>query len=223
LPFDQRGTGFPRTIGAQTDAGATEYAYPAQCDGFLDVAGDSPFCPSVSWMKNRNVTTGCGGGNYCPTPDVSRLAMAAFMARLGGQLSGTPILKVEASGLLDFSTSPVICKTDPIAATSGPRRAILDAVFAGLAGADILGRGNLVVSTDGGTTWTTFSLFTLRTTFKAALWRSVHLNWFYDIEAGQSVRFGLLMDRPDTNSSGVLDSSCRLRVRLENNSGFTPL
>ena len=132
-------------------------------------------------------------------------------------------LKVEASGLLDFSASPVICKTDPIAATSGPRRAILDAVFAGRAGADSLGRANLVVSTDGGTTWTTFNLFTLRTTFKAGRWRSVHLNWFYDIEAGQSVRLGLMMDRPDTNPSGVLDSSCRLRVRLENNSGFTPL
>ena len=223
LSTDQRGTGFPRTIGATTDAGATEYAYPAQCDGFLDVAGDSPFCPSVSWMKNRNVTTGCGGGNYCPSPDVSRLAMAAFMARLGGTLSGVAIHQAEASGALDFAISPVVCETDPIAAASGPRRAILDSVFAGRAGADSLGRANLVVSTDGGTTWTTFSLFTLRTTFKAALWRSVHLNWFYDIEAGKSVRFGLMMDRPDLNPSGVLDSRCRLRVRLENNSGFTPL
>ena len=201
LTTDQRGAGFPRTIGATTDAGATEYAYPAQCDGFLDVAGDSPFCPSVSWMKNRTVTTGCGGGNYCPGSDVSRLAMAAFMARLGPPLSGIAIVKSETSGLLDFSQAPVICKTDPIAATTAPRHAVIDAVFAGLAGADSLGRMALAISEDGGTTWfPSPQLYTMRATFKANQWRSVHIASGHDIEAGKTLRFGLFMDRPDTSS-----------------------
>ncbi len=223
LPNDQRGTGFPRTIGATTDGGATEYAYPAQCDGFADVAGNSVFCASVSWMKNRAVTLGCGGPNYCPTDNVIRLSMAAFMKRFGDALSGVALLKAEASGgALDFAAAPVVCQSDPIPAATAPRRAVLDAVFSGLAGADSLGRANLVVSEDGGATWSTFSLFTMRTTFKAGWWRSVHLNWYRDVEANKAVRFGLMMDRPDTNPSGVTNSSCRLRVRLENSAGFTP-
>ena len=175
-------------------------------------------------MKNRNVTTGCGGGNYCPGSDVSRLAMAAFMARLGPPLSGIAIVKSETSGLLDFTQAPVICKTDPIAASTAPRHAVIDAVFAGLAGADSLGRMALAISEDGGTTWfPSPQLYTMRATFKANQWRSMHITSGHDIEAGKTLRFGLFMDRPDTSTSGVLDSTCRLRARIGNSRGFTPL
>lgn len=223
LANDQRGAGFPRTIGAATDAGSTEYAYPAQCDGFADVAGNSPFCASVSWMKNRGVTLGCGGPNYCPDANVSRLSMAAFMKRLGDSLSGVAILQVQTSGALDFATAPVICQTAQIAVSTAPRRAVLDAVFAGLAGADSLVRGQLMVSEDNGATWTFTQLFTPRATFRAGQWRSMHMTGHRDVEAGKAVRFGVMMDRPNTNPSAVTDSTCRLRVRLENSAGFTPL
>ena len=124
LANDQRGAGFPRTIGTLTDAGATEYAFPAQCVGFGDITGNSAFCPSAAWMKDRLVTTGCGdGSNYCPDSDVIRLAMAAFMQRFGLPLSGLAFHKTQTSGLLDFSTAPVICQSDAIPATTAPRRA----------------------------------------------------------------------------------------------------
>ncbi len=88
----------------------------APCAGFADVDSADVFCPSVEWMKNRAVTTGCTPGFYCPDPDVSRLAMAAFMQRLGRTLS--PLLRYaeDAGATLDPDAGDVVC------ATTGKRR-----------------------------------------------------------------------------------------------------
>jgi len=174
-------------------------------------------------MKNRAVTLGCGGANYCPDNNVSRLSMAAFMKRLGDALSGVSILRVVSTGALDFATAPVVCQTDPIAAATAPRRAVHDAVFAGLAGADSLARAQLVVSEDNGVTWTDTQLYTPRATFRAGQWRNVRAAGHRDVEAGKAVRFGVQMSLPGGGAGGVTDSTCRLRVRLENSAGFTPL
>jgi hypothetical protein len=68
-------------------ASASAPALAAPCAGFTDVDTSNPnqvgFCPSVEWIRNRGVTTGCGGTLYCPDADVTRLSMAAFMKRLG--------------------------------------------------------------------------------------------------------------------------------------------
>jgi hypothetical protein len=62
---------------AATSAGAQN------CDGFVDVLASSPFCPDVTWMKTYGITKGCDATHYCPTDNVSRLQMAAFIHRLG--------------------------------------------------------------------------------------------------------------------------------------------
>ncbi len=56
-------------------------AASAPCAGFTDVDDASPFCASVTWLRNEGITTGCGPGTYCPSDPVSRLAMAAFLKR----------------------------------------------------------------------------------------------------------------------------------------------
>jgi hypothetical protein len=61
----------------------TTSAVAQNCDGFVDVLASSPFCPDVTWMKLYGVTKGCDPTHYCPTDNVSRLQMAAFMHRLG--------------------------------------------------------------------------------------------------------------------------------------------
>jgi hypothetical protein len=61
----------------------TASATAQNCDGFTDVLASSPFCPDVTWMKTYGVTKGCDATHYCPTDNVSRLQMAAFMHRLG--------------------------------------------------------------------------------------------------------------------------------------------
>ncbi len=57
---------------------------PRACGGapmFADVPPGSPFCPWVEELARRGVVSGCGGGNYCPSQDVSREQMAVFVLR----------------------------------------------------------------------------------------------------------------------------------------------
>jgi len=48
---------------------------------FSDVALTSPFAPFIEQMALRGITSGCGGGNYCPQSQVTREQMAAFLIR----------------------------------------------------------------------------------------------------------------------------------------------
>ncbi len=58
-------------------------ASAAPCAGFADVDAASPFCGSVTWLRNEGITVGCGDGSlYCPNDPVSRLAMAGFLKRM---------------------------------------------------------------------------------------------------------------------------------------------
>jgi hypothetical protein len=48
---------------------------------FLDVPPSNPFYAHIEEMAVRQITLGCGGGNYCPGLEVSRGQMAAFLVR----------------------------------------------------------------------------------------------------------------------------------------------
>jgi hypothetical protein len=48
---------------------------------FLDVPSQNPFYSFVEDLAARQITLGCGGGNYCPTSPVLREQMAAFLIR----------------------------------------------------------------------------------------------------------------------------------------------
>jgi len=48
---------------------------------FADVAPTDIFCKHVHYIAAQNVTLGCGSGMYCPAGTVTRLQMAAFMAK----------------------------------------------------------------------------------------------------------------------------------------------
>ena len=87
----------PRRVGAQTprQGGIVKQAWassprtldpalnPPPCappNLFLDVPETSPFCRWIEELANRGVVTGCGGGNYCPTANVTREQMSVFLA-----------------------------------------------------------------------------------------------------------------------------------------------
>ena len=58
---------------------------------FIDVADTDPVCPAITWIADRGITLGCSvvnGGQrlYCPTDNVVRSQMAAFLQRLGDSL-----------------------------------------------------------------------------------------------------------------------------------------
>jgi hypothetical protein len=48
---------------------------------FTDVLPTDIFCRSVHYLATQNVTSGCTATEYCPTPNVTRLEMSAFVAR----------------------------------------------------------------------------------------------------------------------------------------------
>jgi hypothetical protein len=52
---------------------------PCTTAPFGDVPVSSPFCPWIKELAARGVTSGCGGGNYCPHGGVTRAQMAVFL------------------------------------------------------------------------------------------------------------------------------------------------
>jgi hypothetical protein len=48
---------------------------------FADVPASSGFCKYIKKLLELNITQGCAAGTYCPSNDVLRDQMAAFLAR----------------------------------------------------------------------------------------------------------------------------------------------
>ena len=48
---------------------------------FADVPVNHPFCRWIRELAARGVTSGCGGGNYCPSSLVTRDQMAVFLLK----------------------------------------------------------------------------------------------------------------------------------------------
>ena len=56
---------------------------------FSDISG-SPFQADIQWLVDQGITSGCGGGRFCPRAVVTRDQMASFIARaLGLPAAGT--------------------------------------------------------------------------------------------------------------------------------------
>ena len=69
---------------------------------FSDVPVSHPFYSDIQAVANAGVTTGCGGGKYCPEDNVTRGQMAAFMNRLGALGPGkTPVVNANTSRSTD--------------------------------------------------------------------------------------------------------------------------
>src|SRR5688572_11173804 len=87
----------------------------AACAGFDDVLQDQ-FCTNVTWIKNRQITLGCTTTTYCPDQPVSRLAMAAFMNRLGNVLTPAVVHAEESGSSLDLLAGEHhLCQTPEMA------------------------------------------------------------------------------------------------------------
>lgn len=69
---------------------------------FGDVPDGNPYHNDVDALVDAGVTSGCGGGNYCPNRSVTRGEMAAFMNRLGALGPGkTPVVNAATSNSTD--------------------------------------------------------------------------------------------------------------------------
>lgn len=55
---------------------------------FQDVPSDNPFHDEISALADAGVTQGCDVDRFCPSEEVTRQQMAAFLARLGALQDG---------------------------------------------------------------------------------------------------------------------------------------
>ena len=95
-------------------------ASAAPCAGFVDVDDSSPFCANVVWMKTRSITLGCAANLYCPNDAVSRLAISAFLNRLGDAVLPPNVLWVAPVGGTFQSIQAAINHAAGIATASTP-------------------------------------------------------------------------------------------------------
>jgi len=56
-------------------------AVPVAWATFIDVPPDNPFYADINALQGAGITAGCGGGNFCPTDNITRQAEAAFVHR----------------------------------------------------------------------------------------------------------------------------------------------
>jgi hypothetical protein len=79
----------PITRGQMAVFVETSLGHPANvCDGrFADVPTNHPFCGFIERMADDGITSGCGGGNFCPDDPVTRGQMAVFIEAALGHAS----------------------------------------------------------------------------------------------------------------------------------------
>ena len=198
-------------------------AMAAPCAGFTDVDDSSAFCVNVEWLKNRAITLGCTTTTYCPSDAVSRLAMAAFMNRLGTALTPAQLAVDFAPGAIDLDASPVVCQTQDFTVIGFPRRAYVDLSFSGIAGVDVSVAADVAMSTNGGASWTPLNTVVNRGSVAANQWGALADLGFADLAVSQSVRFGVLMSRGGVpGAADLADSRCALRVLVYSRNGSVP-
>lgn len=191
-----------------------------QCAGFTDVLATSGFCPNVEWLKNRGITLGCTGTEYCPGAAVSRLAMAAFMNRLGNVLTPVTLSVDGAPGALDLDAGPVVCATADVVLAGYPRRVMLDALLSATAPAPADFVLQAVVSADGGGTWTPLAGAGAPGGVGGNAWGVVAALAQADLGVSQTVRFGARALRGShAGAVDLSDSRCQLRVMVYSRTG----
>jgi predicted outer membrane repeat protein len=194
------------------------------CAGFGDVAATNTFCPNVDWLRNRGITLGCGGGQYCPNGLVNRFAIAALLNRFGTAFIPLPIVGEDEVGVLDLDAAPPVCATAASQAANYPRRAQMDAVVMATAHLDVTMGVQLLASFDGGLTWQPVSALPHRSVVPGARWSNQRVIANADIPAGVAPRFAIGLGRDGlVEAVDLAGMRCVLRARLENrNETFSP-
>ena len=140
-------------VAASMLASAASMAAP--CGGFTDVDDaqyTEDFCAGPAWMRNRSVTLGCGLNTYCPTQNVNRIQMAAFMKRLGDALTTKKLFVDVNPGFVQLQNQgkTFVCRTAPYT-PAFQQSAMAHGLAWGLVDAAVGWSADLWYSVDGGT------------------------------------------------------------------------
>lgn len=184
----------------------------AQCAGFTDVANDV-FCNSVAWIKNRQITLGCSSATlFCPHDSVSRLAMAAFMNRLGNVLTPLVLAEEETGASLDLVNGAFfVCQSDVVPATNYPRTMHAQASISfALADVQTVAYG-ISASENGGV----FGFdFPLMATNGPGLHQLHYLSERRPVLAGSTYRFAIRIARFGSQPVPLTGWGCHLQVTI---------
>jgi hypothetical protein len=77
---------------------------------FSDVPCSSPFAKWIEELVDRGITSGCGGGKYCPTNPVTRAQMAVFLSSMFGL--PVPVLPANTACTAPPPPPPGSCEHD---------------------------------------------------------------------------------------------------------------
>lgn len=210
-------------------------ALAQDCSGFTDVAQGSQFCANIEWVKNRAITTGCGGSTatYCPTQFVTREQMAAFLNRLGTALAPAfQRVRDENIGAQDVTAQKQFCATPQTTITGYPRTAKVRGVmnlYTPTRNPAPLNEGMsvkawIVYSTDNGTTW--LNPATADGYAYGSIYESrtppddITLNPYnvIDLNVGTSYRFAVAVQRT-AGGATIANVYCENLVELVNRNG----
>src|SRR5437763_1584018 len=84
---------------------ALAIAVPVAWATFNDVGPENPFYTDINAIQGAGITSGCGGGNFCPNDTLKRQAEAAFLHR--------------AAGRIGFAYLPTVTPPDTLSVPSG--------------------------------------------------------------------------------------------------------
>ena len=199
-------------------------AHAQQCSGFTDVFASESFCEDVTWLKNRQITQGCTATEYCPTAPVSRLAMAAFMNRLGNVMQ-PHVMSVEDGGTtLDLTQAQphTLCETADVPARNYRRKIVGDASLSFAVTGQQGVYAAIVVSIDGGQNWTSIGT---NNDFGAGLrgneegHQHAHAQTTRDYDGDATIvrRYALQVGREGTfSTAGISSWTCHLVITTTN-------
>jgi hypothetical protein len=74
---------------------------------FSDVPASSAMCKYIKRVAELGISAGCGGSNYCPSQNVTREQMAAFIVRA---VEGEPTITCTTAPFSDVPISDSMCK-----------------------------------------------------------------------------------------------------------------
>jgi hypothetical protein len=172
-------------------------AQAAACTGappFTDVSASASYCTNTEWLKNRAVTTGCVGTNFCPNDVVTRASMALFMNRLADALVRPPIRVEDAPGAYTLTTGAVDniqCQANVLTAANYPRSIALSTHLTALASGQATMGIQPLYSTDGGATWNFPNTFAERVGFDSIYEGNVSSPATFTLPAGLPLRVGV--------------------------------
>jgi hypothetical protein len=202
---------------------AASTADAAPCAGFNDVSDASPFCTDVAWIKNRGVTNGCAASLYCPTDPVTRLAMAAFLHRLGIALTPEPLTRAQT--VLALTLLPLlgdyVCVSPPSSQTNYSRFAMITATLDYLAPGSTMLSVDPVFSLDGGSSWNNANA-TSQTIYSnvAGFGNGTAISGAIGVPAGTFITTGLFIRGSNSAVTNVVVLNCLVRTTVHSNLGL---